>query len=149
MCVEFLCDLIKGGEKVVDVGTGSGILGITALILGAKSAVMTDIDPVAVQTAKRNAELNGVKDRALITLDNLLDKSEGVGDIVVANITADVLSVLVGDLKSHVNAGGKVILSGILREKAEDLNALYVKNGYKTLKSTAKGEWVAFLMERL
>ncbi len=149
MCVEFLCDLIKGGEKVVDVGTGSGILGITALILGAKSAVMTDIDPVAVQTAKRNAELNGVKGRALITLDNLIDKSEGVGDIVVANITADVLSVLVGDLKNHVNAGGKVILSGILREKAENLNALYVKNGYKTLKSTAKGEWVAFLMERL
>lgn len=149
MCVEFLCDLIKGGEKVVDVGTGSGILGIAALLLGASNAVMTDIDPVAVETAKHNAKLNGVENRALITLDNLLDKNDGVGDIVVANITADVLAVLVDDLKNHVKKGGKVILSGILREKAENLMALYQKNGYKTLKSTAKGEWVAFLTERL
>ena len=91
---------------------------------------------------------------AIFTLVLILEHAEiafvaRLGDIVVANITADVLSVLVGDLKSHVNAGGKVILSGILREQAENLNALYVKNGYKTLKSTAKGEWVAFLMERL
>lgn len=149
MCVEFLCDVIKGGEKVVDVGTGSGILGIAALLLGASNAVMTDIDPVAVETAKHNAKLNGVENRALITLDNLLDKNDGVGDIVVANITADVLAVLVDDLKNHVKKGGKVILSGILREKAENLMALYQKNGYKTLKSIAKGEWVAFLTERL
>lgn len=149
MCVEFLCDIINGGEKVVDVGTGSGILGIAALLLGASYAVMTDIDPVAVETAKHNAKLNGVENRALITLDNLLDGSDGVGDIVVANITADVLTVLVDDLKNHVKKGGKVILSGILREKAENLIALYQKNGYKTLKSTAKGEWVAFLTERL
>ena len=149
MCVEFLCDEIKGGERVVDVGTGSGILGIASVLLGAKFAVMTDIDPVAVETAKHNAKLNGVENKTLITLDNLLDGSDGVGDIVVANITADVLSVLVNDLKSHVKTGGKVILSGILREKAESINALYVKNGYRTLKSAAKGEWVAFLMERL
>lgn len=149
MCIEFLCDIITGDEKVIDVGTGSGILGITSILLGAKTSVMTDIDPIAIETAKRNAKLNGVEDCTLISLDDLLNKSESVGDIVVANITADVLAILVENLKTHVNVGGKVILSGILRDKAESLSELYHKSGYKTLKSIAKGEWVAFLMERL
>ena len=148
-CIEFLNKYITGNEVVIDVGTGSGILGITAVKLGAKKAVMTDIDSVAVETAKRNAKLNGVEDKCVITLDNLLDKNDAVGDIVVANITADVLCVLANDLSNHLKQDSRLILSGILRDKAEMVINTYVPLGYKVINSISKGEWVALALLKL
>ncbi|MBO5713294.1 MAG: 50S ribosomal protein L11 methyltransferase [Clostridia bacterium] len=148
-CIDMLCDYVTGKETVLDVGTGSGILGITAVKLGAKKAVMTDIDIVAVETAKRNAILNEVGDKCVITLDNLLDKDNSVGDIVVANITADILCVLSESLQSHCKKGTILILSGILREKAELVTSTYIPLGYEIIKSISKGEWVAFAMKKL
>lgn len=145
-CIEFLNEYITGNEVVIDVGTGSGILGITAVKLGAKKAVMTDIDVVAVETAKRNAKLNGVENKCLITLDNLLDKNDAVSDIVVANITADVLCVLAPDLGKHLKQGSTLILSGILREKAEEVINTYLPLGYQIINSISKGEWVALAL---
>ena len=148
-CIDFLCEYITGSETVLDVGTGSGILGITAVKLGAKKAVMTDIDIVAVETAKRNATLNGVYDNCVITLDNLLDKDNSVGDIVVANITADILCVLSKSLQSHCKKGTILILSGILREKADLVSSTYLPLGYEIINTKCKGEWVAFAMKKL
>ena len=149
MCIEFLQKYVKNGCVTIDVGTGSGILGITAVKLGAQKAVMTDIDPIAVSTAKHNAELNGVADKCLITLDNLLDESESRGDIVVANITADVLLILTRDILNHCNEGAIAILSGILRERAEEVVNAYSSLGFKVVNSESKGEWVAFALKKI
>ena len=149
MCIEFLSLLNLDGKTVIDVGTGSGILGITSVKLGANKAVMTDIDPVAVNVAKHNAKINDVYNKCLVTLDNLLDESNSVGDIVVANITADILKILSKDISSHLTKNGKLILSGILREKASEVVETYIPLGFNLLKSESKGEWVAFLMEKL
>ena len=149
MCIEFLCKYVTPDSVVIDVGTGSGILGISAVLLGAKRSVMTDIDEVAVHTAISNAKLNGVYDKCLITLDNLVSESDAVGDIVVANITADILCILAKDIKKHVKIGSKLILSGILREKADMVVNTYLPLGYKIINSESKGEWVALVLEKV
>lgn len=149
MCIEFLSMINLNGKTVIDVGTGSGILGISAIKLGAKKAVMTDIDEVAVNVAKHNAKLNGVENNCLITLDNLLSESDGVGEIVVANITADILCILSKDIKKHTYEKSKLILSGILREKAEEVVNTYEKIGFKVINTKGKGEWVALMLERV
>ena len=114
-----------------------------------RTRARSDIDAVAVETAKHNAKLNGVDDKCLITLDDLVSESDAVGDIVVANITADVLCVLAKDIKKHVKEKTKLILSGILRERADDVVNAYLPLGYKIINSESKGEWVALVMEKL
>ncbi len=149
MCIEFLQQAISGNEIVLDIGTGSGILGITAIKLGAKKSVMTDIDNVAVVTAKRNAKLNGVYDNCYITLDNLLDKDQSVAEIIVANITADVLVILANDILRHTKIGTTLIMSGILKEKVELVLEAYQKLGFKMQGSKCMGEWVALMMKKV
>lgn len=149
MCIDFLIAYLNESSVVLDIGTGSGILGITAVKLGAKKAVMTDIDEVAVSVAKHNAKLNNVEEKCYITLDNLLDKNDGVGDVVVANITADILCDLSKNVLSHCNQNTLLILSGILREKAEQVVNCYSNIGFKLINSKSKGEWVALVLKRV
>ncbi len=149
MCIEFLSKYLNEDSVVIDVGTGSGILGITAVKLGAKKAVMTDIDEVAVNTAKHNAILNGVQENCVITLTNLLEQNDSVGSLVVANITADVLCILSNDILNHCENGSHVILSGILKEKAEQVVDTYTKLNFKLVDSKNKGEWVALVFKRV
>lgn len=143
MCVKLIEKYLKPSDTVIDVGTGSGILGLAAAKLGAKSVIMTDIDPVAVEAANRNAKLNKVDDVCKATLTNLLDGIVGAGDIVVANITAEVLAFLVKDIRSYVKAGGTVILSGILNDRLEKVINDYEEVGLKTEETLTDGEWSA------
>lgn len=143
MCVKLIEKYIKPSDTVIDVGTGSGILGLAAAKLGAKSVIMTDIDPVAVEAANRNAKLNKVDDVCKATLTNLLDGIVGAGDIVVANITAEVLAFLVKDIRSYVKADGVVILSGILNDRLEKVINAYEEAGLKTEETLTDGEWSA------
>ena len=149
MCIEYLSNYVKPDITVIDVGTGSGILGITAVKLGALKSVMTDIDEVAVETAKHNAKINGVADKCHVTLDNLLSENDGKGEIVVANITADILCILANDILKHTVDGSKIILSGILKEKAQMVVDTYLPLGFKLINSRNKGEWVALVFERI
>ena len=89
LCLETLDSMVKGGERVLDIGTGSGILAIAALKLGADSAEGVDIDPVAVRTAGENAALNGVADKLTVLVGDLSDKASGKYDIITANIVAN------------------------------------------------------------
>ena len=143
MCVKLIEKYLKPSDTVIDVGTGSGILGLAAAKLGAKSVIMTDIDPVAVEAANRNAKLNKVDDVCKATLTNLLDGIVGAGDIVVANITAEVLAFLVKDIRSYVKEGGTVILSGILNDRLEKVINAYEEAGLKTEETLTDGEWSA------
>ena len=94
LCLEVLDERVRGGERVLDIGTGSGILAIAALKLGAAVAEGVDIDPVAVRTAGENAALNGVADKLTVLVGDLSDKASGKYDIITANIVANAIMSL-------------------------------------------------------
>ncbi|SMF19334.1 50S ribosomal protein L11 methyltransferase [Pseudogulbenkiania subflava] len=121
LCLQWLDANIKGGESVLDYGCGSGILAIAALKLGAASAVGIDIDPQAVRASQDNATQNQVVAR--FYLPDATPQAQY--DVVLANILANPLRLLGELLSGHVKAGGKIVLSGILQEQAEELSAIY------------------------
>ncbi|HJV05821.1 MAG TPA: 50S ribosomal protein L11 methyltransferase [Chromobacteriaceae bacterium] len=123
LCLQWLDANIRGGESVLDYGCGSGILAIAALKLGAASAVGVDIDAQAVRSSLDNASQNNVV--AHFCLPDA--DPEATYDVVLANILANPLRMLGNLLASHVKTGGKIVLSGILAEQAEELSAIYTQ----------------------
>ncbi len=145
MCVEFAEELCMDGFRVLDVGCGSGILGLSALLLGARQAELVDIDAQAVDIARHNAEINGVADRAKISVGNLTEQVEDTFDVVFANLTADILAGLCKDISRVVHKGTLVILSGILDTKLDDVLQMYGAN-FEIIKIHQKGEWRSVLL---
>ncbi|MDE7401093.1 MAG: 50S ribosomal protein L11 methyltransferase [Clostridia bacterium] len=143
MCVELLQEYITPDSVCIDVGCGSGILGISAVKLGAKQAYLTDIDAVAVESAKHNCELNGVTAKVVVARSNLLDDSALKGDIMLANITADILENLAPSIPKNLKKGGNLILSGIIDEKLDRVVEVYSAQGLELIKKVKKGEWNA------
>lgn len=143
MCLELLQQYLRPGDTVVDVGCGSGILGIAALLMGAGVAYMTDIDYVAVQSAAHNAALNGVDGRAKIALSDLLEDADVRGQVMTANITADILCRLAGSIPKNLCPGGALILSGIIAPKLAQVIAAYEGVGLHLVKQLQRGEWYA------
>ena len=118
MCVQFLEKFVKNNDVVLDVGCGSGILGICASKLGAKQVVMTDIDECAITATEHNMELNQISN-ASVVLKNLLDDTTVKGNVIVCNIMAEVLIFFAPHIGNNLNEGGKIILSGILVERLQ------------------------------
>ena len=148
MCLELLEDALRGGERVIDVGTGSGILAIGAALLGAREVLAIDIDPVAVKVARENIAVNGLSDRITAVEGNLLDRQDMLCEVCVANIIADVICGFAEPLTHHIVPGGLFICSGIIKEREQDvLDALKAAN-YEVLQIRRKGEWVAMLSRR-
>lgn len=143
MCLKLLDGIDLREMTVADIGCGSGILGIAAVKLGAKKCVMTDIDAQAVQAARSNAELNGVTDRVQIICGELPETQKF--DVVTANITADVLIGLSEKVGKYLVKGGKIILSGVINARADEVCAAYGR--YKLLQRIKDGEWQAFAFE--
>ena len=148
MCLELLQGAVKAGDTVIDVGCGSGILGIAAVKLGAKKAYLTDIDYVAVRSAEHNSELNGTADRTVIALSNLLDDAKIAGEVMTANITADILCALSESIPENLKEGGTLILSGIIESKLAQVVAAYEAKGLALQKQLRQGEWFALLFRR-
>lgn len=142
-CLELLQEYITPDSVCIDVGCGSGILGIAAVKLGAKSAYLTDVDPVAVESATHNAKLNGVENSTIVALSNLLDDASIVGDIVLANITADILETLAPSIPKNLKKGGTLILSGIIDCKLDGVISAYKAQNLTLDKHVKKGEWNA------
>ena len=136
------------GKSVIDVGTGSGILAIGAAMLGAKDVLAIDIDPVAVRVAKENIEHNHLSDRVRAVEGNLLASSDGVCDLCVANIIADVICMFAQPLVDHIVPGGLFICSGIIKEREQDVVNALTAADYTILETKRKGEWVAMLSRR-
>lgn len=149
MCIELLQEYLQRGDVCIDVGCGSGILGISAAKLGAKACYLCDLDPVAVESAKHNALKNGVAEITQIHEGNLLDGLNGAhieGDVVLANITAEILIVLASTVRGYMKRGGVLILSGIIAERLAAVKKAYEEIGLSVLKERQKGEWFALVL---
>ena len=142
MCLE-LMDV--EGKDVIDVGCGSGILGIAAKICGAKSVYMCDIDAQAVEFATKNAELNNVV--ATIEKADLLE-GEQQADFIFANITADILMRFSKSIGKHLRENGTIVLSGIIDTRLDEVIQCYESAGYQIVERMAIDDWRALKLKR-
>lgn len=142
LCLEVLDREIKGGERVLDVGTGSGILGIGSILLGATDVEGVDIDPTAVKVARENAEMNGVSDKFKIKVGDLAEQASGKYDIVVANIVANAVMMLSEVVPQFLADDGLYITSGIIDTRKDEVVACLEKLGFKIRTIHEKNGWV-------
>ena len=148
MCVELLQDYLKEGDVVLDVGCGSGILGISAAKLGAKKCYLSDLDPIAVKSAKHNAFKSGVSEKVIVSEANLLDGSQLKADLILANITAEVLALLAPAVPDTLKEGGVLILSGIIASRLDFVKQTYAALGLQPLNERREGEWHALVYRK-
>ena len=151
LCIRQIRKYLKDGDRILDVGTGSGILSIAALKLGAGYALGTDLDPCAVTAVKENMEVNGLReDQYDVILGNIIDDpkvqseaGEEVYDIVTANILAEVLLPLTPVVIHQLKKGGIYITSGIIDDKETVVVEAVKAAGLEVLEVTHQGEWVS------
>ena len=152
LCIRQLKKAVDSGTKLLDVGTGSGILGITALKLGAKEVWGTDLDENAITAVGENLEANGISGEHFHVLQgNILNDPSvqewagfGCYDVVVANILADVIILLVDEIPVHLKQGGLFITSGIINMKEEAVRAAFAANdAFEVIEVTYQGEWLS------
>ena len=148
LCLEALDELTAGGERVLDIGTGSGILAIAALKLGAACAEGVDIDPVAVRTACENAALNGVAGQFTGLVGDLSDKAGGTYQIITANIVANAIISLAPAVPGLLAEGGHFIASGIIDTRAQEVAEALAKAGLTIAQRKDKRGWVCFVCTR-
>ena len=146
LCLEAIERRLKKGDSVLDVGCGSGILGIAAVLLGADSAFGVDIDALAVRTANENAEVNGVGGRFTAIAGDLVDKVEGKFDLVVANIVADAIIALSASVKSFMKPDSLYIVSGIIDTRADDVRSA-VRDSFEIVEENTQGGWYCFVLK--
>ena len=151
LCIRQIRKHVPPDTEILDVGCGSGILGMLALKFGAKHSVGTDLDPCAIDATYENMEVNGIsKDQYEVMIGNIIDDKavqDKVGyecyDIVVANILADVLVALTPVIVNQLKKGGIYITSGIIDDKEETVVEAVKKAGLEVLEVTYQGEWVS------
>ena len=146
MCLDVAESLQLNGKTVLDVGCGSGILGLCALLLGAEHAELVDIDEQATAIAHHNAQINGLSEKCSIKTGSLTDKTSGTFDVVFANLTADILLLLREQISNVVKRGTLLVLSGILDVKLDEVLDAYC-DGFEVVRTLAKGEWRALLLQ--
>lgn len=158
LCLKTLENVIRPGDHVIDVGTGSGVLAIAAAKLGAEHVLGLDLDPVAVSSATENVRLNGLEHKITIRHSDLLQAlrdSEG-GDVgvtmpvqvVVANILAEIILLFIDDVVQVLETGGHYIVSGIIQSKERLVEEALVKAGFEIEHKRTDSEWVVFVARK-
>ncbi|WP_433745578.1 50S ribosomal protein L11 methyltransferase [Paenibacillus amylolyticus] len=157
LCLRTLETVIQGGEEVIDVGTGSGILAIGAIKLGAKHVLALDLDPVAVISARENVELNGLEQQITVKESDLLsvlgseDPALGVQlpvKVVVANILAEIILLFVDDVYHALESGGTYIVSGIWKNKEQVVHDALVASGFEVSAIHRDEDWLAYVARK-
>ena len=150
LVMKIMQDEIRGGERVLDVGTGSGILSICASKLGAKSCNAYDIDPVAVKVAKENAKADGCSNITVGVSDLLrgVDLSGGKYDFCVANIVADIIIRMLPDIGKYLSDTAPLILSGIISMRADDVKNSIIENGFQVVREERENDWLAIMVKK-
>ncbi len=148
-CIELLEGLPDlSGAKVLDLGSGTAILSIAAIKLGAKQSLCVDIDPDAVKSAQSNCQFNKVNTEIEHRCGTLKSVTESQFDLVLGNIYGDILLDVCVDLVSKVRAGGTLLLSGILWEYNFDVRKKYERAGCKVIKNRMLEEFSTVLLEK-
>ncbi len=145
LCVKMLDKYQKPSDNVLDVGCGSGILSIAAALLGAKDVLGVDIDPIAVEVAVENLELNKVNDVARAQFGDLTKGVDYKANVVVANLMADLVMMLANDVAKHMEPNGYFISSGILVEKEEIVANHLREQGFEIVEIKEDGLWCAIV----
>lgn len=169
LCLQTLESVVQGGEVMIDVGTGSGILAIGACWLGASRVLALDLDPVAVSSATENVKLNGLSDAVEVRLSDLLgvlkqgEPSENgakqrdgvlpVGvklpvDLVVANILAEIILLFIDDVYRALKPGGIYIASGVYKNKEDDVEQGLIRSGFVIAEKRRDQDWIAFVARK-
>lgn len=148
MCMEMLEKVLRKGCAVFDIGTGSGILAITAKLLGASTVKAVDIDPVAVKVAKENIAINGLEKNITVCEGDLLHGTEGKADLIIANIIADIIIKMLRDVPQKLNDNGTFLASGIIEDRAKDVEIAASKVGLKLNDCNHRGGWVVMQFSR-
>ncbi len=155
LCLELLEKCLKTGDKVLDMGCGSGILSIGAMLLGAESAVAVDIEQNAAETAAENAAKNNISPEKytayagnILTDDKLADRIDGKYDVITANIVADVLIAMKDYFARYIKDGGTLIVSGIITERTDEVVDAILSAGFSEPEINSDGGWAAVKFTR-
>lgn len=149
LCLEMMEDYVTRDTEFLDVGCGSGILSVSALLLGAKKAVAVDIDPLAVKKARENAELNGFDETRYTALEgDLADKVTGKYNVVAANIVADVIILFCSQVKEFMSDDAVFITSGIIDTREPDVLEAFKKYGFSIVERRERGGWLCFALKK-
>jgi len=134
------------GKEIADLGCGSGILGISFLKLGAEKCFFVDYDVQAYEATKRNLELNGLSDKAVVECGTF-DKFDGKYDVIFANMTADVILTFIKDIKRFAKKDAQMVFSGILLEKECDILMMCDEENIEVQKIIRRGEWTTMVVK--
>lgn len=146
-CLEMLEKHWRGGS-LLDVGTGTGILAIAAIKLHPGSIVTGfDVDPEAITVAEENAAINCVGDEIELEVNRLSSYAGRQFDVVLANLTADVIIPLAGEFPEVIKPGGMLIVSGILTEQGDEVREALRSEGFEMIEAKPDGEWVTFTLK--
>ncbi|WP_114570563.1 50S ribosomal protein L11 methyltransferase [Exiguobacterium flavidum] len=148
LCIQAIENYLKQDDRVIDVGTGSGVLSIAAAKLGAKDVLGLDLDEVAVRSANENVTLNKVGDRVTIRQGDLMKGIEEGVELVVANILAEVILLFVEDAYKLTLPGGHFIASGIISQKKDMVADAMTAAGFEIIETTKLEDWVAIIAKR-
>lgn len=148
LSLQALETFLRGGETVLDVGTGSGVLSIASKHLGAKSVFAYDLDEVAVAAAKENIDLNPVAQDVHVSANDLLQNVNQAADVVVANILADIILRLIEDAWRVLHKGGLFIVSGIIEDKKGEVLEGMFSQGFELLQTFQEKDWVAMVFRK-
>ena len=148
MCIRELELLVRGGMRVFDVGTGSGVLSIAAARLGAADVTAMDYDRTAVNVAEENIRQNRLEGQIRTGISDLLKSFEGQADLIVANIIADIIIRLFEELDEHLAPGGHLLASGIIAERLPDVTEACLACGFTVDKVIEEKGWAAMVISR-
>lgn len=145
LCLEAVEKYTEKGMRVLDIGCGSGILGIASVLLGAEEAFGADIDETAVRIANENAELNGVVGKFTAKCGDLTQHAKGKYNLVLANIVADVIINLTDNVKNYMAEDATFVMSGIIDTREEDVLRALDKNGFDIIERKPENGWVCLV----
>lgn len=149
MCLKFIEGIVKPEHKIIDVGTGSGILSIASHLMGARSIKATDIDELSIKVAHDNFSINNCQKDIILETADLLKDELGRYDIVIANILAHIIEEMISDAYDILNTNGHFIASGIIVEKRDEVVNKMSETGFIIKDILEDGGWVSILAEKV